>query len=202
MPESPERTALYRLYDTQRRLLYVGIAADPERRWLQHSGDKVWWPAVARRDTEWFATRPEAAAAEATAIRTERPCHNEVHTAPAPLPRADANGSQLLKRHQEIARDLRQQILEGGLLPGQRVPSESTLMESYDAARSTARQALDSLRQEGFIQPRHGSGVFVTHPEDRTVTVPIGRPNIAAERLREVLSVEDRATLARLLAAA
>lgn len=201
MPETPERTALYRLYDVHGALLYVGIAADPERRWLQHSGDKVWWPAVTRRDTEWFSTRPEAAAAEVTAIRSERPCHNEAHTAPTPRPRAGARGDQPLKRHEEIAQDLRKQILEGALLPGTRVPSESTLMASYDAARSTARQALDSLRQEGLIRPRHGAGVFVTHPEDRTVAVPIGRPHLAAEILREALSSENRAALIQLLAA-
>jgi DNA-binding transcriptional regulator YhcF (GntR family) len=199
MPRPSEPTALYRLYDSQGRLLYVGIATSPERRWLQHAAEKVWWPAVSRRDTEWFPSRAEAAAAEITAIRSERPCHNEAHTAPIPAPRAASSASRPLKRHEEIAADLRQQILNGVLPAGSRLPSESTLMASYDAARSTARQALDTLRQEGLAQPRHGAGVFVTHPEDRTVSVPVGRPHIAAERLRAALDPSDRATLARLL---
>lgn len=200
MSEPPERTALYRLYGTEGRLLYVGISASPERRWIQHAEDKLWWPAVVRRDTEWFATRPEAAAAEVTAIRSERPCHNELHTSPAPKPRLqDVLAPQQLKRHEEIAADLRQQILDGLLPPGSRLPSESALMNGYEAARSTARQALDTLRQEGLARPRHGAGVFVTHPEDRTVTVPVGRPHVAAEQLRNSLPQESLAALVKLL---
>lgn len=50
----PERTALYRLYDTRHQLLYVGITNDPRVRFATHAVDKPWWPNVVRRDVEWF----------------------------------------------------------------------------------------------------------------------------------------------------
>jgi predicted GIY-YIG superfamily endonuclease len=37
MVDPTERTALYRLRDADGRLLYIGIAKDPERRWKHHS---------------------------------------------------------------------------------------------------------------------------------------------------------------------
>ncbi|RSN12849.1 hypothetical protein DMB42_11770 [Nonomuraea sp. WAC 01424] len=73
-----ERTALYRLYDAADELLYVGITTDTAVRWQAHSTTK-WWPQVARKAVQWYATRAEAAAAEIAAIKTERPAHNRAH---------------------------------------------------------------------------------------------------------------------------
>lgn len=76
------RTALYRLYDASGQLLYAGIAANPKERWEDHAAKKPWWPEVARRDVEWFATREAAEAAEQDAIVAERPRHNAKHALP------------------------------------------------------------------------------------------------------------------------
>lgn len=73
-------TAVYRLYDIEDRLLYVGIAVDPEVRLRVHSREKTWWPHVAQRSIEWFTSRPAAEAAEVAAIATERPAHNVSHS--------------------------------------------------------------------------------------------------------------------------
>lgn len=73
------RTALYRLLAANGRLLYVGIASNPDSRWGQHSTNQQWWNDVADRKTEWFPTRAAAAAAEVAAIKTERPMHNIQH---------------------------------------------------------------------------------------------------------------------------
>lgn len=75
------RTAVYRLRDAADRLLYVGISDDPLRRWPEHAKDKPWWQDVANFSIEWFGSRPEAFAAEALAIKSERPLHNIVHNA-------------------------------------------------------------------------------------------------------------------------
>jgi hypothetical protein len=40
-------TTLYRFYDASGRLLYVGIAGNPGRRFAQHGRDKSWWSQVA-----------------------------------------------------------------------------------------------------------------------------------------------------------
>ncbi|MFD5566618.1 GIY-YIG nuclease family protein [Streptomyces cadmiisoli] len=80
-PETPPdvRTALYRMRNSDGRLLYIGISANPLRRWPQHAADKPWWPDVSDLSMQWFENRSAALAAEARAIRTERPLHNVVH---------------------------------------------------------------------------------------------------------------------------
>jgi len=61
----------------------------------------------------------------------------------------------------QIADDLREQILDQKLAPGERVPSEHTLMETYDASRQTVRKALAELKSEGLLDAEQGRGVFV-----------------------------------------
>lgn len=73
-----ERTALYRLFNAEDRLLYVGITTDTNVRWQAHSTAK-WWPDVARKDVQWFNHRVEAAEAEKAAIKSEQPLHNRAH---------------------------------------------------------------------------------------------------------------------------
>lgn len=76
MSELPERTALYRLYDADGVLIYVGISNNPERRWKSHAQDKPWWPEVVEKKVEWFETRKSAARIETTEIGEEDPRHN------------------------------------------------------------------------------------------------------------------------------
>jgi predicted GIY-YIG superfamily endonuclease len=85
MPERGERTALYRLYDADDRLLYVGVTRDVDRRLAAHRNDKPWWPQVARRSVEWFDERGDAAKAETQAIRSETPAYNIVDYSAPPL---------------------------------------------------------------------------------------------------------------------
>lgn len=83
VPETPIPTALYRLRDQVGELLYVGITDNPERRWKDHGKDKPWWAQVADRSVEWLPSRDRAVAAEAEAIRAERPRHNIHHNGAA-----------------------------------------------------------------------------------------------------------------------
>lgn len=61
----------------------------------------------------------------------------------------------------QIAAGLRDAIGAGRLAPGNKVPSESQLMEHFGVARMTVRQALSELRAEGLLVAEHGRGVFV-----------------------------------------
>ncbi|MQB02354.1 MAG: UTRA domain-containing protein, partial [Actinobacteria bacterium] len=61
----------------------------------------------------------------------------------------------------QIADQLRAQIVSEQLAPGQKLPSERELMETYDTARATIRQALRVLLAEGLVESRRGVGVFV-----------------------------------------
>lgn len=73
---SSQPHALYRFYDAQDRLLYVGISTDIGARWKHHSREKEWWRDVTRATIEHLESREAALAAEAAAIRIERPAWN------------------------------------------------------------------------------------------------------------------------------
>ena len=74
-----EPTALYRFYDSEDALLYVGITKNITQRWSQHKKTKSWWRKVASREVVWFDSRPRALLAERRAIVAERPLHNDPH---------------------------------------------------------------------------------------------------------------------------
>lgn len=62
---------------------------------------------------------------------------------------------------------LRDQIQEGGLLPGQALPSENDLASQMGVSRITVRKALDRLEEDGFVIRRRGRTTTVNpHPPD------------------------------------
>ena len=63
--------------------------------------------------------------------------------------------------YRQIADRLRDRIGSGELAPGDRVPSEAELMDTYSAARATVRQAVGVLRSEGLVVAEQGRGAFV-----------------------------------------
>jgi predicted GIY-YIG superfamily endonuclease len=71
-----ERTALYRFYDGQGKLLYAGITNDPWRRWREHVRGKPWYPQVKHQAVTWYDSEWQARRAETRAIRAELPEFN------------------------------------------------------------------------------------------------------------------------------
>lgn len=62
---------------------------------------------------------------------------------------------------QKIADVLRAEIAAGKPGPGERLGSETRLMERFDVSQGTVRHAIDVLRGEGIVMSEHGRGVFV-----------------------------------------
>ena len=73
------RTALYRHFDAEGRLLYVGITDHLGERDKQHAATSVWHHAVIRSDVQWCLSREHAAELERVAIRHEGPLYNLAH---------------------------------------------------------------------------------------------------------------------------
>lgn len=69
-------------------------------------------------------------------------------------------------RYGKLALALRDRILQGEWAPGEVIPAESTLAQSYGVALGTIRQALSLLVEDGVLQRRHGKGTFVTKGVD------------------------------------
>lgn len=78
---------------------------------------------------------------------------------PETLARRDASG--------QIAQQLRDAILDGTWQPGDKLPSETELANTFDVARGTAREALTHLGATGIITTARGAsgGTFVVAPE-------------------------------------
>lgn len=86
------RTSLYRHFDKEGRLLYVGISHSFMSRLAQHKGRSHWYWSIANVSVTHYPDRATAERAERRAIRTEAPMHNTViprprlvRTTPRPL---------------------------------------------------------------------------------------------------------------------
>lgn len=73
-------------------------------------------------------------------------------------------------RHREISHALREELAGGKFDPGIRMPSESQLVERFNASRPTVARALRTLQEEGLIERRVGSGTFALEPFSRRPT--------------------------------
>lgn len=72
------RHALYRMFDADRRLLYIGRTSSWPHRLEQHEAGKVWWADVAHVAIEYHDSYL-IDEAERRAIVTERPVYNVEH---------------------------------------------------------------------------------------------------------------------------
>jgi GntR family transcriptional regulator len=61
----------------------------------------------------------------------------------------------------QIRETLREQIKQGKLKPGQKLPSEDELAAQFGVSRMTARQGISDLIDEGLLYRRRGIGTFV-----------------------------------------
>lgn len=61
----------------------------------------------------------------------------------------------------QLADVLAGQIERGELRPGQPLPSELHLQQTYDVSRGTVRKAMAELRERGLVVTIHARGTFV-----------------------------------------
>lgn len=80
MKKLGRRCCLYRHFDAEGRLLYVGVSTSLIRRLEQHGRYAHWFSSIAKITIQHFANEREALAAELDAIRTEEPMYNIQHT--------------------------------------------------------------------------------------------------------------------------
>ncbi len=73
-----------------------------------------------------------------------------------------------------IVRNLQARISRGELKPGEQLPPERQLAESFQASRGSIREALRALELSGLIRSRQGGGNFVAQSLPSALTVPLG----------------------------
>jgi GntR family transcriptional regulator len=65
-------------------------------------------------------------------------------------------------KYYQLASILRQKIEEGEWQPRSVIPSERQLENLYNLSRTTIREAIDNLVQQGYLYREHGRGTFVS----------------------------------------
>jgi hypothetical protein len=121
---------VYRLYDAEGALLYIGSAFSPDERCAIHQ-ERAWWPEVARRTEEWFGHRNTAYREELKAIRVERPKYNQMGT---PLYRTP--DTEAVRRRKELG-PLRQVLL---------MESQRVAQAAREEARSLGMSSAEVMR--------------------------------------------------------
>ena len=74
-----KKTALYRHYDKDDVLLYIGISLSAVARLKQHQSSSRWFYDTAIMTIEWFDSVEQAREEELCAIKNESPIYNVVH---------------------------------------------------------------------------------------------------------------------------
>jgi DNA-binding GntR family transcriptional regulator len=71
--------------------------------------------------------------------------------------------------YRALAAELREAIAQNRYPPGQRLPTESELVETFGVGRQTARRAFQELVAEGLVYRRRHSGTFARPVAERYV---------------------------------
>jgi GntR family transcriptional regulator len=74
------------------------------------------------------------------------------------------DGNSPIPLYYQLKARIEEQIESGRWKPGDRVPSESELGEFYRVSRTTVRQALAELVNQGMLLRIQGKGTFVSEP--------------------------------------
>jgi len=72
------------------------------------------------------------------------------------------NHSSMWPIYDQIADQVKDQIMHGKLAAGEALPSVRTLAKELKVSALTVKKAYDTLEAEGFIHTVHGKGSFVT----------------------------------------
>lgn len=65
----------------------------------------------------------------------------------------------------QLVNIIRRNITAGTLKPGDVLPSESEMCKNFDISRSTVRQAVSMLEDEGLVVRKQGRGTYVAQPK-------------------------------------
>ena len=98
---------------------------------------------------------------------------------------------------QELVTVLSEQIRDGLLKRGDKLPTESAIMEAHGVSRTVVREAISRLQAAGQVETRHGIGTFVLDTPSPSgfridpATVVTLRDVLAILELRISLEVES-----------
>lgn len=72
-----------------------------------------------------------------------------------------------------ILEQLENMILEGSLMPGEKLPPERELAKQFEVSRPSLREAIQKLETKGLITRRQGGGTYVKNQLEEGLTDPL-----------------------------
>ena len=75
-----------------------------------------------------------------------------------------APSHKTVRLYRRVADELAKSIREAVYRPGEKLPAERELAESFGVSRPTVREAMIALEIFGVVEIRHGSGIYVIEP--------------------------------------
>jgi GntR family transcriptional regulator, transcriptional repressor for pyruvate dehydrogenase complex len=78
-----------------------------------------------------------------------------------------------IRIYEEVVGQLHQLIEAGKLKAGDRLPAERELAETFRVSRSSVREAIKTLENEGLVITRAGSGTFITAVNVEAIIPPL-----------------------------
>lgn len=68
----------------------------------------------------------------------------------------------------QVFSQMKEMVLKGIWKPGEKLPSENVLAESFEVSRITVRQALQKMSMIGLVETRFGDGSYIKRPNLKT----------------------------------
>ena len=114
---------------------------------------------------------------------------------PVPSPAEETELADSPRRSRNLAHTLVEtlgaQLRGGAIRPGDKLPSESAIMQTFGVSRGVVREALSRLAAAGMVQTQHGIGTFALAP-DREGRFNLQRPEVTD--LDDLLSMMELRT--------
>lgn len=76
---------------------------------------------------------------------------------------------QSSRLYEQLANQIRQQIMDGALKQGDWLPTEREMSEQYGVSRTVVREAVKALAQQGLVEVQHGRGTLISYETTRAV---------------------------------
>ncbi|QRX82469.1 FadR/GntR family transcriptional regulator [Glaciimonas sp. PAMC28666] len=94
------------------------------------------------------------------------------------------------KKHRNLAQGvvayINDNICDGSINPGEKLPTESEIMRILGVSRTVVREAISHMQASGLVETRHGIGTFVLEPQQ---VQHLGIDPKTVITMRDVLSI-------------
>jgi len=93
--------------------------------------------------------------------------------------------------YNQIADDLKSQIMNGDFAPREMLPSQSQMAETYGVSQMTVRQGLGLLVDDGYIYSVWGKGYFVAEPTLDNIVINLSGEKLFGQKLNPAMNKVD-----------